>query len=82
MVLALLEAGADVNAQSGTGPTPLHAAAAYSKTPAVVTALLAGGADPTAKTPFGQTPFDLAEENDKLKGTEVYWRLNDARYNK
>ena len=48
----------------------------------MVTALLEAGADPTAKTASGQTPFDLAEENYKLKGTEVYWRLNDARYNK
>ena len=48
--------------------------------PAVVITLLDAGADPKAKTTDGKTTFDLAQENDKLKGTDAYWRLNDLRF--
>ena len=78
-VSALLEAGADVDARDGTGWTPLHMASG-SGTPKTVSALLEAGADVDARTEGGLTPFDLARENDKLKGTDVYWQLNDARY--
>ena len=29
----------------------------------------------------GKTPWDLAEANEDLKGSDAYWRLNDARFN-
>ena len=82
IITTLVEAGADVNARDKDGWTPLLYAARYDPAPAVITTLLEGGADPAAQTRDGQTPFDLIQENDKLKGTEVYWRLNDVRYNK
>lgn len=44
-----LEAGADLNARDENGLTPLHRAAAFSKTPAVVNALLEAGADLNAR---------------------------------
>ena len=34
-----------------------------------------------AKDKYGKTPWDLAQENEKLKGTKAYWALNDAQYN-
>ena len=38
------------------------------------------GANPNARTIIGRTPFDLAKDNDKLTGTDAWWRLNDAQY--
>ena len=50
---ALLDAGADLKARDQFGLTPLHRAAANSKTPAVVKALLDAGADLKARDQFG-----------------------------
>ena len=79
VIEALLEAEADPEARDKHGFTPLHAAAEYNN-PAVVEALIAGGADPKARTIDGQFPFDYAKNNKALQGTDVYWRLNEARF--
>ena len=68
------------NARNNAGCTPLHMAAKKTKNPEVVKLLLDGGADPRLKNEKGQLPVDLAEKNKKLRGTEVYWQLHDARY--
>jgi len=78
-VTALLAAGADPNARNKYGVTPLHTAVFVGGTE-VVTVLLDGGADGGAQTEAGRFPVDLAEENEKLRNSPVYWRLNDARY--
>ncbi len=76
-----LKAGAKVNARDKDGRTPLHYAARFSKNVEVVkTLLLAAGAEPAAKDNAGKTPWHYAEENAALKGTELYWRLNDGRF--
>lgn len=80
VVKALLEAGAKVNARDNDGRTPLHYAARFSKNVEVVKTLLAAGAEPAARDNAGKTPWHYAEENAALKGTEVYWRLNDGRF--
>ena len=64
----------------GYGCTPLHAAAAFSKTLAVVQALLDASADPKARDEDGKTVFDLIPDDSPLKGTDIYWRLNEARF--
>ena len=65
-----------------TGParaeTPLHKAAAGDL--AVVEKLIAAGADPKARDIGGKFPFDYAKNNKALQGTDVYWRLNEARF--
>jgi cytohesin len=45
----LLKAGADVNAETAVGVTPLHAAAANNPSPAVLEVLLKTGADRKAR---------------------------------
>lgn len=81
VVTALLAVEAKVNARDGDGWTPLHRAARFSKNVEVVkTLLLAAGAEPAARDNAGKTPWHYAEENADLKGTGVYWRLNDGRF--
>ena len=76
---ALLKAGADRDARDDFGRTPLHSAAQRGSTEGV-TALLNAGADPAARDSDGKLPFDYAEDNEQLKGTDVYWKLNQARF--
>lgn len=72
--------GADIEARTEERWIPLHRAVASSKTPDVISLLLDNGANAKAQNNDGRTPFDLAKENEHLKGTDVYWRLNDALY--
>ncbi|MCY4332736.1 MAG: hypothetical protein OXC96_09635 [Cyanobacteria bacterium MAG CAR1_bin_15] len=72
--------GADPKARDEDGTTPLHWAAADSQTPAVVKALLDAGADPSARAEGGVTPVELVLDDSPLRGTDVYWRLNEGRY--
>ena len=70
--------GADpVNARDGDRLTPLHRAAEFSQTPETVTALVNAGA---VRDGDRRTPFELIPEDSPLKGTDVYWRLNEARF--
>ena len=81
VIQALLAAGSDPMARTESGDeTPLHWAAGNGS-PAVVQALLAAGADAMMRTAMGRTPWDIAQDNEKLKGTDAYWRLNGARFN-
>ena len=61
--------------------TPLHFAASRSEVPAVVQVLLDAGADAAARDSKGKVPWDYAKANSALKGTEIYWRLNEERFN-
>ena len=80
VVAALTEVGADPNARGEGGVTPLHAAAMFNPEPSVVRALIEAGADVNARDIDGKTPFDYAKDNEALRGTEVYWRSNEARF--
>ena len=78
-VTLLLVAGANIEARTRDRATPLHRAAAYG-TPEAIAALLEAGADGKAKNKDGRTPFDLAKDNEQLKGTEAYGLLKAAQY--
>ena len=79
MVQKLIDAGAMLEARDRNGYTPLHWAAKNGM-PAKLRVLIAAGADVTAKTRSGMMPADLADTNDLIKGSDVYWILHDARF--
>ena len=72
--------GADPNARNKAGWTPLHRAAKKTRNREIVRLLLESGADPRLKNEKGELAVDLAEKNKRLRGTEVYWQLHDAKY--
>ena len=45
-----------------------------------VETLLARGADLAARDNDDKLPFDYARDNEKLQGTDAYWKLNEARF--
>ena len=49
-------------------------------TPTAVQERLDRGADATLRDNQNKLPADYADENEALQGTDVYWRLNDARF--
>ena len=79
-VRAALDAGADLEARNKDGRTPLMYAAGANTNPEMVLALLYAGADATAKNGRGEIARDLIQDNEALKGSKAYWRLNELRY--
>jgi len=61
---ALLDAGADPNAQQQGGETPLHEAV-YNESEALIELLLANGADAHLRNEAGQSPLEQAREEGK-----------------
>ena len=49
-------------------------------TPENLKVLLDAGAEASVKDSDGKTAWDLAQDNEKLKGTNAYWMLNDLRF--
>jgi ankyrin repeat protein len=79
IVELLLEAGADVNASTIFGMTPLIGAV-DNDYPDVVLALLNAGANAKMKDYDGETALDHVREGDKLIGTEAYEKLREATF--
>ena len=70
----LIDGGADVNARSAKGVTPLMIAAAYDNPP-LIGLLMQSGADPDLKTPNGDTALDIAKAN-QSKGAALQLELS------
>ena len=93
-IRALLAAGANLDVRDEGGNTPLHRAAAGPggsrgsfvtergslHAGSAIDVLLDAGANATARNADDQTPWDLAQGNETLRGSNAYWRLNDARF--
>jgi ankyrin repeat protein len=78
IVRLLLEAGADPNANSREGGTPLHSAA-FTGDLETAELLLAYGADPNATDPKSFTPLDVARDR---RNVEVAALLHNAITNR
>ena len=75
-----LDAGADLKARDRLGVTPLHWAAGFNESLAIITALLDAGADLKARDKDGETPWDRVKDRKPLKGSDAYYRLSEAQY--
>ena len=59
-VRELIDAGADVNARTGSGNTPLHMAVFSNPNPRVVKVLIEAGANVDARNAEGHHPFQTS----------------------
>lgn len=75
IIIALLDGGADPNARDAKESTPLHAAADQSNNPDIILTLLDSGADLSLRD-AGKLASDYIKDNNALKNTEAYERLD------
>lgn len=61
----------NINAKNNDGLTPLHKAAMTAKDLKIIDFLIKNGADKTIRTDFGESVYDLAQENEALKGKDI-----------
>ena len=92
-IVEALLGGVDPNVRTEYGETPLfvaidivsygdqHSEAYLSAWTNKVRVLLAGGANPLAETRDGRTPWSRVQEIPELDRSDIYWLLNDARFN-
>lgn len=63
--------GIAINHTNKQGLSPLHLAAMKSKTTTLLKSLIAEGADLSQQTDFEESAYDLAQENELLKGQDL-----------
>ena len=66
VIMALIEAGADINAKDEDGRTSIHAAAFNNDNPAIIKTLAEAGADINAKDENGVTPLHMASMKNSI----------------
>ena len=76
-----LNATVDVNMRDEDGRTPLHLVGTNDNIYEVIIALLNAGADAKMRDAQGKTAFDYIKGNEAIKNTDVYEKLNEARFN-
>ena len=74
-VVRSIREGANVNAVDENGWTPLMFAADSNSNPEILRILIENGADISIKNSEDKNAFDYADENEELKGTDVYHLL-------
>jgi quinoprotein dehydrogenase-associated probable ABC transporter substrate-binding protein len=74
---ALITRGADVNARSADGLTPLMVAAVHNNTP-MIGLLIKSGADATATLPDGRTALGIARDNANDSAVKMITRMQAA----
>lgn len=68
LIAKALELGSDINQRNSDGLTPLHLAAMKAKDVKLLKMLIKKGANKKAVTDFDESVYDLAKENELLKG--------------
>lgn len=71
LVQKVSSSGSDINAKDNDGLTPLHKAIMTAKDLKIIDFLLKNGADKNIKTDIGESVYDLAQENEALKGKDI-----------
>lgn len=79
-IVRLLEEDVNIDARDKDGKVPIHYAAENDEAPEIIQFLLDKGASKIATDKDGKIPFDYAKHNEALKGSKVYWQLNEARF--
>ena len=74
----LIDRGADVNAQSINGVTPLMIAATHNNAP-MIGMLIDAGADVSLKNKLGQTAAEVAEKNGNLEAQQAILVLSSSK---
>ena len=77
-IRVLISEGANINARSTAGMTPLMIAAGNSSTPEIVQLLLEKGAEVNARSTTGKTPLMRAARNTNGKSAEIKQLLINA----
>ena len=81
-VVRLINRGANVNAVSKDGETPLISAAKNNPNPDILRILLENDADVAFESPKGCNALYHAEKNEKMKGTDAYNLLRERTLSK
>ena len=73
-------AASDVTGALSREIPPPHPATANADNTSATRAARVAGLEATLRDNEDKLPFDYAKDNDHLRGSDVYWRLNDARF--
>ncbi len=81
VIQLLIDNGADVNAKDQDGDTALMVASRNNRNPEVIEFLINYTIKEKIEVDWTDI-WKLAKENEDLKGTPVYWKINELRFNK
>jgi ankyrin repeat protein len=79
VLAALMEAGASIEDRDQFGLTPLIYASGTNTRPEIVKLLVSAGADVACRDKFGMSALDYLRQNVRLRTTQAYFYLRNAR---